>query len=500
MKATPTIEPNTLGMKHLNPEPPTQPLDKTTKGTYLTKHGVTTMKSKPKRNVMNNIAKKMLGISTAFALSVLSLNGASAGVNDSTHVTPVTASSANAIVATTDHLFWTLSGLTDGPSHAAGVYRISKQAPYHSDEQQLYKEKRNTSIRFNSLVYAEVDGIPYIYFVTNFDDKISYIKRVPADGGAAAFVTRVPYIAERDLKIDGSHLYWADKEGVRKVPIGGGAITILARTGTASQIGLDANFVYFNSGASGSSLYRVPKAGGAATIRAIASSPVTDLYVHESGPQTTLFWSETNAAVKGHAIGTNTTIMYQAATNDRIATSVGFDSSRVLWTDCATAGNDCHIYENEAGAKLRIYGNDDYAGNIVSDPTQLFWSQGNWIYRYIHTLPPSVSINPSPVTAVGEARQSGSLTKTATAVVANGDPYRAGEFDTAFGYSWSVDNGAFTIHYPNAISTSIYAALPACDTREGTLSVTVRDVIGRTATASTGIEYSMLLKRPGVCP
>ena len=180
------------------------------------------------------------------------------------------------------------------------------------------------------------------------------------------------------------------------MPIGGGPITILARTGTASQIALDAHNVYFNSGASGASVYRVPKAGGAATLQASASSAVTDLYVHASGSHTTLYWSAANAAVHSYAVGDTTPITYQPATQDRFATSIGFDGAHVLWTDCTTTyqsatdtENDCRVNEHKAGATLQIYSDQEYAGHIVADSAQVFWSQGSGIQRYVHPVSPN---------------------------------------------------------------------------------------------------------------
>lgn len=209
---------------------------------------------------MNSMAKRMLGVGAAVALSLLSVHGAAAGTAG------VAQSKPNALIATTGELYWTTDASVAFVSpNSAEVWRASKDNTPGS-EQRLYREERTSSISFNSIVYAEVVGTSYVYFVANYDDTISYIKRIPLAGGAVTILTRAPYVGERDLKTDGVYLYWADTEGIRRVPIGGGVITTLFRTNTASQMGLDAHYVYFSAGASGSALYRVPKVGGAATL------------------------------------------------------------------------------------------------------------------------------------------------------------------------------------------------------------------------------------------
>ena len=89
------------------------------------------------------------------------------------------------------------------------------------------------------------------------------------------------------------------------------------------------------------------------------------------------------------------------------------------------------------------------------------------VYRL--TFPPSVSIQPAPVTAIRTGR--GILSSRASAVILNGQ--------APYSYSWSVDSAAFTIHRPGAQHTSISAALAACDSAEGSLSVTITDAAGR---------------------
>jgi uncharacterized repeat protein (TIGR03803 family) len=109
------------------------------------------------------------------------------------------------------------------------------------------------------------------------------------------------------------------------------------------------------------------------------------------------------------------------------------------------------------------------------------------VYRV--TLPLSVSIRPAPITATRIGR--GIVSAAATAVPLNGE--------APFSYSWSVDVGTFTIHTPGDQTTTVSAALAACDSAEGTLSVTVTDALGRTANASTSVTFSVRKPPGGFC-
>lgn len=110
--------------------------------------------------------------------------------------------------------------------------------------------------------------------------------------------------------------------------------------------------------------------------------------------------------------------------------------------------------------------------------------------KYVHTFPPSVSIEPALITAIRQG--SGGLTRTASAAVSNGEP--------PYVYSWNIDNGTFSVHNDSRTpDASIYAALAACDAAEGTLFVTVTDAIGRSASASAEVMYTATRPPHGVC-
>ena len=111
------------------------------------------------------------------------------------------------------------------------------------------------------------------------------------------------------------------------------------------------------------------------------------------------------------------------------------------------------------------------------------------VYRLTVLQPLSAAIQPSPLTAVRTGR--GTLTRTASAAVSNGQP--------PYSYAWSVDSGVFVVHGRDTQNPSIFAALAACDDEEGKLSVTVTDGRGQSASASTTIAYRSTRPPGGVC-
>jgi len=109
------------------------------------------------------------------------------------------------------------------------------------------------------------------------------------------------------------------------------------------------------------------------------------------------------------------------------------------------------------------------------------------VYRV--TGPPTVSVMPAPVTAIRTGR--GPLSRTVRAVVANGQ--------APYSYAWSVDEPDVGLRSPAAQSTEVFTSLAACDTAEGTLSVTVTDALGRSASATTAYTFEATRPNGGVC-
>jgi hypothetical protein len=114
---------------------------------------------------------------------------------------------------------------------APTIFRASKSSQ-PGEEVQLYTE--NGIGEFGALTFARVDDEFYGYFVANYNGG-SQIKRIPLSGGQAVVWADSPAtIGLGDLVTDGSFLCWADSEGIRSMPIGGGPVTpLVAGTGFA---------------------------------------------------------------------------------------------------------------------------------------------------------------------------------------------------------------------------------------------------------------------------
>jgi hypothetical protein len=435
---------------------------------------------------MNKLFKNITRFTTLMAFSLPMINS-------------VNADPTNAMTLTTNDVFWSSSATTQNGMYYTEILRRNKDNVGESQNPSnvIFRQEKSSPISFNSLVQADVAGIPYLYYVVNFDDsKISYINRIPATGGPVTNITRPLYMGKNDLKTDGAFLYWIDREAIRKIPVNGGTATILARVPQAAyvkQVALDRSYVYFNAGASGESIYRVPKAGGAATIQAIASSTVTDLVVHQGHSNPTIYWSEINGAVKSYTVGANTSSVYQNPTEDRKAVSIDFDGIRVLWADCLkdTLFDECFIKEYLDGAVVKLnagYSSSGSIRNIAADPAQVFWTAGFGVDKYVHPAPLTVSISPSPIYKQTAKPGVDSVRVSVKALVSGGSK----GYDTLpdYYYSWSISDGSgLTLQYPRYWNPSIFAAMPDGDSREGELTLTVTDMLGRTKTVQTSIKF-----------
>jgi hypothetical protein len=163
------------------------------------------------------------------------------------------------VAPSASELYWTAA---PGNRAIGQVWRAARESR-PGDETLLYEERHKYPTDFESITWAQVHGQFYGYFVANYPtlDR-SVIKRIPLTGGPAVTVVRSPaYVGDRDLVTDGTYLYWADGEGIRRAKIGGGTVkTLMPGTGFA-RVALDADRLFYTAGPE---IKSIPKEGGVA--------------------------------------------------------------------------------------------------------------------------------------------------------------------------------------------------------------------------------------------
>jgi hypothetical protein len=291
-------------------------------------------------------------------------------------------------IASTGNLYFTSAYNNEFDPDTASFYRTSKSGTPGS-ERLLYQESgdRPGNYFFGRPVWAYTNGTYYGYFAANYSDfgvYTSQIKRIPLAGGSAVTLAYAPdYIGGQDLVTDGSRLFWADRRGIRSMPIEGGAIqTLVPVSGSARVlIGLDATHLYYTLG---TSLYRILKAGGPSTALATASKTITAIWVDTRYGTTGLwavFWGEKDGAVR--RIGTSGYLTtYRDSYPGRDITSVGYTGIGLLWIECTQPGNSyCNIRKNY-GTPVADGGVG--ARNLQWDSTSFYWVGSGSIRRSVY--------------------------------------------------------------------------------------------------------------------
>ena len=192
--------------------------------------------------------------------------------------------------ASTGNLYFTSHYVNEFGPDSASFHRTSKSGVPGSAGL-LYEEVGPPVGSFGRPVWANVNGAYYGYFsASRYNNPgLTYeIKRVPLGGGAAITLAYLPGPIN-SLETDGSHLFWADPTGIRRMPIGGGAIQNLLSVHVATRfnIRLNGTYVYYSLARE---IKRIPKAGGASALMVTASDVVTSFYV-TGGLFATIFWA-----------------------------------------------------------------------------------------------------------------------------------------------------------------------------------------------------------------
>ena len=214
---------------------------------------------------------------------------------------------------------------------------------------------------FGDIVFAEVGGAFFGYFFAQQEGGTIAIRRVPLTGGGATVLATVTDIdianSHRNLVTDGANLYWQDVQSVRKMPIGGGVITVLdeasPNTPTAGLALQNGNLIY----ASVADIRYVPL-GGATTLpstRTIVAGAERVTALH--AVLNFIYWGEESGAIRvilanGSSAETISTIAGFIPTS--IATSTHGGVYAQAWTQCDAQSCRLH-FDVPSGEELAVH-------------------------------------------------------------------------------------------------------------------------------------------------
>jgi hypothetical protein len=266
----------------------------------------------------------------------------------------------------------------------ASVWRAAQTA-VPGQEILLYSEPGQV---FGDIVYAEVDGAFWGYFFSS-DGAMSSIKRVALTGGAATVLATINNVdienSHQNLVTDGVNLYWQDVDSVRKMPIGGGAITVLDQadpnTPTAGLALQNGNLIYASSAA-----IRYVPVGGSAVPPAqrtifTASERVTTLHTVLQF----IYWGD-DSGVIGVVLSDGSSPETIATTGGLVPTSISTSVHGGVyaqaWTQCGS--QSCQLHFDVPSGEDSLYDiGADAIGVSVAESGNVFWGDDAGIHRHI---------------------------------------------------------------------------------------------------------------------
>ncbi|MBI3941420.1 MAG: hypothetical protein HY326_00275 [Chloroflexi bacterium] len=269
-------------------------------------------------------------------------------------------------------------------SHDASTASVWRTAQSSSPGQEilLYSEP---GARFGDIVFAQVNGVYWGYFFAENASGLS-IKRVSLTGGAATTLATITNVdianSHRNLVTDGVNLYWQDDVSIRKMPVGGGAITVLdtasPNTPTAGIALRNGNIIY----ASVTAIRYVPVNGAITSplfrTIATASSRVTALHTVSNG----VYWGEQSGAVRVKVGSTTTTL---PSTPGLVPTSIstnGYTAGAAqAWTQCGS--QTCRLQFAFPGWNASVAIGRDALGVTVTSAGNVFWGDAAGVHRQV---------------------------------------------------------------------------------------------------------------------
>jgi hypothetical protein len=168
------------------------------------------------------------------------------------------------------------------------------------------------------------------------------IMKVPIGGGAASILASAQNSPGGAIAVDAMNVYWTNSASlgdgghsgaIMRVPLGGGEITTVVseRGAQVAALAVDATNVYWTAFEAGN-VMKVPAGGGAPTILASGQSFPSDLAVDSKN----VYWTNRGGTMRDGAImrvplagGTPTML----ASGQNLPTSVAVDATSVYWSN-----------------------------------------------------------------------------------------------------------------------------------------------------------------------
>ena len=289
--------------------------------------------------------------------------------------------SPSGLIASTGNLYWTSTQIEKSGPAGSTVWRASKSS-VPGNEVALYGEVGDDT-RFGAIVYAN-PGTYYGYFVANYAGAggfTSQIKRVPLDGGPAVVIATSPApIQNRDLVTDQTKLFWVDAGGIRSVPLAGGTVTTVRASSVITRLRVEGAYLYYGEEFL---IFRKPKAGGPEGVMVSTSGRVTALHVDAAGGR--LYWGEDGGGVRSTTLAPGgPQVTYQGSIAGRVVTSVGWDGTRVLWTDCVQPAVSCRVIKKQGVITQILSSGGIGVGHLQWDAASLYWGDAGLLRKFVY--------------------------------------------------------------------------------------------------------------------
>ena len=270
---------------------------------------------------------------------------------------------------------------TSHDASLATVWRTAQgSSPGH--ESVIYCEP---GARFGDFVFAKVGGSFFGYFfATTGNGATITIKRIPLSGGAATVLATISNVdianSHRNLITDGVDLFWQDDTHIRKMSIGGGAITVLDTTSPntpTAGLALQVDRIIY---ASVADVRFVHKTGDitAPQVRTIAraSSTVTALHAVSNG----VYWGERAGAVRLKVGATVTTLPSIAGLVPTSISTNGFTAGGAqAWTQCGA--QTCRMQFAFPATNFTAAIGAGAFGVTVTSSGNVFWGDAAGVHR-----------------------------------------------------------------------------------------------------------------------